>query len=208
MTTTDDKTTATSSTTRAELTRDKGRSGGALGNTQTVKSGARSPRVYGELAQHLAAGLVDDRPDLAVYPEAVAAWATAEAQAALIRRHLTEAGWIDRTTGEPNGATLHWLGVFERLAAKHRDTLGLDPRSEAALARERASAAVLAVDLSALAERGRAALAEHRLNPAPDLAGEALAKVHAEAEETRRARVAERERASDDDTDDDEESDR
>jgi hypothetical protein len=36
----------------------------------------------------LAAGLVEDRPDLARYPEAVAAWSTAEAQAALLRRRF------------------------------------------------------------------------------------------------------------------------
>lgn len=53
------------------------------GNLARATSGARSPRVYGDLAQRLAAGLTEDRPDLGHYPEAVAAWATAEAQAAL-----------------------------------------------------------------------------------------------------------------------------
>jgi len=43
----------------------------------------------------LTVGLLADRPDLAQFPEAVAAWATAEAQAALLRRHLAEVGTVD-----------------------------------------------------------------------------------------------------------------
>lgn len=42
-----------------------------------------------------------DRPDLAGYPEAVAAWATSEAQAALLRRHLSEVGTINPETSGP-----------------------------------------------------------------------------------------------------------
>jgi len=144
------------------------------GNLAPVTHGARSPRVYGDLAQRFAAGLVDDRPDLAAYPEAVAAWATAEAQAALLRRHLAEVGPLDPDTGRPRDAALTWLTRLEGAAARHRATLGLDPRSEAALSRERAAAVVLAVDLDALAERGRAALAARGTSP-PDLAGEVLA---------------------------------
>lgn len=154
------------------------------GNTVRLTHGSRSPRVYGALAELLAAGLVDDRPDLAAYPEAVAAWATAEAQAALMRRHVAEAGTFDPETGEPRARALEWLRSFERLAAEHRATLGLDPRSEASLARERAAAASLAVDLGALAEHGRAVLAAREaagLPAPPDLAGEVLAGVRAAA---------------------------
>jgi hypothetical protein len=88
-----------------------------------------------------------DRPG---YPEAVAAWATSEAQCALLRRHLAEVGIISPETAEPRPAALTWLRTYERLAAEHRATLGLDPRSEASLAKERAAAATLAVDLQAL----------------------------------------------------------
>ena len=76
-------------------------------------------------------------------------------------------------------AVLIWLTRLEGAAARHRATLGLDPRSEAALARERAAASVLAVDLDALAERGRQALAQRDaagLPAPPDLAGEVLAE--------------------------------
>lgn len=157
----------------------------AQGNAQSVTSGHRSPRVYGELARRLAAGLVEDRPDLAGYPEAVASWATAEAQAALLRRHLSQVGTLD-DAGEPREGPLKWLARFETNAAAARASLGLDPRSEAALRRERAAAAVLTVDLVALAERGRAALAAQEWGgaQATDLAGEVLADVAARGAQT------------------------
>lgn len=139
----------------------------APGNTVNLRSGHRSPRVYGQLAEHLAAGMLEARPDLAPYPETVAAWATLEAQATLMRRHIAEVGPIDPATGEPRPGTLTWLTKLEKHAADYRARLGLDPRSEAALARERAAASVLAVDLDALAERGRAALASQRGIEAP-----------------------------------------
>lgn len=153
----------------------------APGNSVALSGGWRSPRVYGEMAQHLAAGLAEARPDLTAYPEAVAAWATIEAQAALLRRRLADVGVLD-DDGEPRSGLLRWLHSFENAAAKHRATLGLDPRSEAQLAKERAEAAHLAVDLSALAERGRAAMAaqaEAGQPEPPDLAGEVLARVNA-----------------------------
>lgn len=109
----------------------------------TLGHGVRSPLVYGALAELLTVGLLNKRPDLAAYPEAVAGWATAEAQATLVMRHLEQVGTFHPETGEPRGSTLNWLRNFERLAAKHRQTLGLDPRSEAELTRERAAAMTL-----------------------------------------------------------------
>lgn len=149
----------------------------ARGNTAGVTAGHRAPRVYGALAEVLAAGLAEERPDLAAYPEAVAAWATAEAQVALLRRHLGEVGPLD-DDGQPRRASLEWLTKLESAAMRHRAVLGLDPRSEAALAKERAEAQVVAVDLTLLAERGRAALAARQTAP-PDLAGQALEHVKA-----------------------------
>ncbi|MFE5775123.1 hypothetical protein [Brachybacterium sp. NPDC056505] len=131
----------------------------APGHSLSLRSGHRSPRVYGELAQALAAGLLEDRPDLAPYPEAVASWSTLEAQVALLRRHVAEVGVIDPDTDAPRVGVLHWLTRLEKNAAEHRARLGLDPRAEAQLARERATASVLAVDLDDLAQRGREALA-------------------------------------------------
>lgn len=153
------------------------------GNALAVRHGARSPRVYGALAEELAAGLLEVRPDLAGYPEAVAAWATAEAQAALLRRHLAEVGLFTED-GEVRGKVLGYLRSFERLAAESRKPLGLDPMAEAALARERASAATLAVNLTAIADTGRQAIADREvagLPAPPDLAGDVLRRTTAEA---------------------------
>lgn len=130
----------------------------AKGNTLAVKSGHHSARVYGPLAEQIAAGLMETRPDLRGYPEAVAAWATLEAQTALVRRHIAHVGMIDPAAEQVRSRPLDDLLKLERATAKMRATLGLDPRSEAELARERAAASALAVDLSSLAERGRAAL--------------------------------------------------
>jgi hypothetical protein len=164
------------------------------GHVKTLTSGHRAPRVYGPLAQMLAAGLETDRPDLAAYPETVAAWATAEAVAALLRRHLAEVGTVDLDTKQPRTTTLTELHRAENSAAKHRATLGLDPRSEAALARERAEVATLVVDLEALAERGRQALAAREqagLPAPPDLAGEVLVQAREAAEAERAEKAAE-----------------
>lgn len=147
------------------------------GHKVNRRHGARDPRVYGELAQLLAAGLLEDRPDLEAYPEEVAAWATLEAQAALMRRHFAEVGAIDPETNTPR-SSLSWLSHFEKRAMEARQPLGLSPIAEAKLAKERAAAAHLAVDLEGLAERGRASLAarEH-----PDLAGQVLEAANEEA---------------------------
>jgi hypothetical protein len=123
----------------------------------------------------LAAGLEADRPDLAAYPEALAARAQSEAIAALLRRHLSEVGPVDPDTAQPRETSLKELHRVESAAARHRAVLGLDPRSEAALARERAEVATLVVDLDGLAERGRAALQareETGLPAPPDLAAD------------------------------------
>jgi len=148
----------------------------ASGNAAHLAHGARTRRVYGPVAEELAAGLVEDRPDLHRYPEAVAAWATAEAQCLLMRRHVEQVGTLD-DDGEPRASLLTWLSKFESAAAKHRARLGLDPMAEASLARERAAASVLAVDVEATLAAGREALARREAAglPAPrDVAGEAL----------------------------------
>jgi hypothetical protein len=132
------------------------------------------------LAEQLAAGLLSDRPDLGGFPEAVASWATSEAQAALLRRRLAEVGPLD-DNGEPRKGLLGWLRTFERAAAEARRPLGLDPLSEALVSRTRAEVATLAVDLEALAARGRAALeAREAAGGEPDIAGRVLEAQRAE----------------------------
>lgn len=165
----------------------------APGHAYRMRSGARSPRVYGALAEELTAGMLEKRPDLAAYPEALGAWATAEAQAVLLRRDLELNGMFDPENGTPREAALKWSNTLERRAAKAREALGLDPRSEAALARERAAASALAVDLESLAEAGRQSLAERSQAGVlePDPAGEILAAELGKAHESQAQAAAE-----------------
>jgi hypothetical protein len=126
------------------------------GNEAATKHGVWSARRTDPLAAELVAGLVADRPDLSEYPEAVLAWARAEARCLLLADWLLDHGLMDGD-GTPRGA-LRYVAQFERLASDLRDRLGLDPRSDAALRRERADAVRSAVDLEGIRARGRAAL--------------------------------------------------
>jgi hypothetical protein len=149
-----------------------------------IQHGGRSPAVYGALARELIEALLARRPDLAAFPEEVSAWATAEAQARLFRRDLEERGVLDPDTGTPRDSSLRWLNACENRAASARARLGLDPRSEAALAVERAAAAEVggttqADALDRLIDRGRALLDTDPLGieptgPALEAAGAAI----------------------------------
>lgn len=127
----------------------------AEGNTVAMKAGAHSPRVVSPLAAELAAVLVAQRPDLAEHEYSVMAWARTEVQAGLLRSYIDEHGLVDEK-GKPRDAMLRHLASFERLASTLRDRLGLDPRSQAALARERMEATRTAFDLEAFQADGRA----------------------------------------------------
>lgn len=128
------------------------------GHLVNLRHGARAPSVYGPLATALAEALVEQRPHLAAYPEAVAQWAEAEARADLLRRWIDEHGAFD-DAGELRSGQLGWLLRLERQADRARQRLGLDPRSDAQLARETAEAAGSVADLDAVREAGRWALA-------------------------------------------------
>jgi len=67
----------------------------APGNAMHLTHGAKSPRVFLPLAERLSAGLLDDRPDLARFPETIAAWADAEARAGLLREWLADRSMFD-----------------------------------------------------------------------------------------------------------------
>lgn len=140
-----------------------------------MKAGHRSPRIVSPLAEELAAALVEIRPDLADFPHAVRGWARTEVQAALLRSWLDDHGVVD-DDGKPRDAMLRHLGSFERLAIAQRDRLGLDPRSQAALARERVEASRGAFDLEQFMREGQEALerrqqAEIEAGEVPDDAG-------------------------------------
>ena len=120
------------------------------------------PRKVEPLAAELVAGLLEARPDLEPYPEAVWAWGRAEARCILLSEWIATRGLLDPETDQPMQG-LKWLLSFENQAASFRTILGLDPTSEARLAKERADATRGAVDLERLRERGREArlVAEH-----------------------------------------------
>lgn len=130
--------------------------------------GASSPRVVSQVADQLRAELLEVRPDLAApeFAPALAAWATAEARCQLLRNYSDDHGLLD-SDGDP----LSYVKLSEQMegrAARARATLGLDPRSSAALARERADATTTLVGLAQLADAGRAALDSRST---PQLAG-------------------------------------
>jgi hypothetical protein len=126
------------------------------GNFIALKHGARSRRVYEPIARDLATGLLEERPDLEDFPDALTQWAEAEARAELLRAWVAERGMFD-AENTPRSGVLTWLRVFENQALEARKTLGLDPRSHADLIRSRADAIKGELDLDGLAARGREA---------------------------------------------------
>ena len=167
----------------------------APGNPSQLGAGYRSPRVYGRVAHALTVGLMETRPDLVGHPEALAAWADAEARAALLRHYLDEKGMFD-DRGELRETLLQQLDRFERRADAARQRLGLDPRSEAELALLRARALREGhlsprVDLDALAAQGREALDAGANDPVRA----ALAAVRAEADAAARQHTTDTEEA-------------
>jgi hypothetical protein len=128
----------------------------AAGNEVATRHGAFSERRVAPIAAQLAQGLLAVRPDLSDFPEALGAWSRAEARTLLLHGWLDDVGWFDDDGRER--PALRFVVSFERLAADMRARLGLDPVSEAALARERAEAARQVVDIAAIQERGRRAL--------------------------------------------------
>jgi hypothetical protein len=131
------------------------------GNQLGLRHGAFSERKVEPIATALVAGLLSSRPDLAAYPETVHAWARAEARCLLLADWVAEHGLVDADGNTP--ASLRYVAQFERLALDLRSQLGLDPRSEAELARSRVSATAAAFDLDAVRASGREVLAARAL---------------------------------------------
>lgn len=129
------------------------------GNTAALKSGARSPRFVGPVAAELGRALLAARPDLEAYPEAVAAWARAEARCLLYDRYHAEVGPLDEDGNLRGGSHMH---AAERMAQGMRERLGLDPRAEADLHKARAEAIHATADLEAIRAAGRAAVERRR----------------------------------------------
>jgi hypothetical protein len=138
-----------------------GESPGDYAASVSTHHGATSEPKVDPIAATLAAELLQARPDLARFPEAVAAWSRAETRCLLLADWFAEHGLLD-DDGKPT-ASESLLGQSERLAMQLRERLGLDPKSEAELASSQADAARSVVDLDALRARGREALAAGRV---------------------------------------------
>jgi hypothetical protein len=130
------------------------------GHETRLEHGARAPRHVDPIAAELASALLEDRPELGNYPEAVMAWARAEARCILFADWHARCGFLDEDTGEMRGGSK--VGQFEAQAANLRTRLGLDPASDATLRKAQAEAITLTADLVAIRERGRAALEQRR----------------------------------------------
>jgi hypothetical protein len=129
------------------------------GNEIALRHGARSDRYVEPLAAAFREVLLADRPDLAAYPEVVAAWAVAEGRCERLRVWHEQHGFVG-----PDGRVVnsHDVLMFEAQAQRLRERLGLDPLADAALAKTRAEAVLSVVDLESIRARGREALAKRQ----------------------------------------------
>jgi hypothetical protein len=129
------------------------------GHELRLEHGAWSERRVDPLAAELAAALLEDRPELAAYPESVRAWSRAEARVVLFEDFHARVGFLTGD-GEVRGGGR--VREYEVLAANLRARLGLDPVSDVQLQKARAEAVHLVVDLGSIRERGRQALERRR----------------------------------------------
>jgi hypothetical protein len=111
------------------------------------------------LAAELAAALLEDRPELAQYPESVRAWSCAEARVLMFEDFHARVGFLT-DDGEVRGGGR--VREYEVLAANLRARLGLDPLADATLRKAQAEAVHLVADIEGIRERGRLALERRR----------------------------------------------
>jgi hypothetical protein len=126
------------------------------GHKLSLRHGAFSKQVTHPIARELITGLLSDRPDLVAYPEAVASWADNEARAFVMRQWLDSRRQLLTGDGIVEGVAgvLDWMSRFDKRAADARARLGLDPVSEANLAKLRADASHSIEDLESLRVKG------------------------------------------------------
>lgn len=129
------------------------------GDEMRLEHGARSERRVDPLAAELAAALLEDRPDLASYPESVRAWARAEARCLLLEDYHARVGFLDEDGNVRGGGR---VDRYEAQAARLRERLGLDPLADATLRKAQAEAVHLVADLEQIRAKGRAVLEARR----------------------------------------------
>jgi hypothetical protein len=129
------------------------------GNEVRLRHGARSERRVDPVAAELVEALLADRPDLAAYPEAVWAWARAEARCLLFADWHAQVGYLDEDGNVRGGGH---VATAENTAARLRERLGLDPVADVQLQKSRAEAVALVADLDGIRARGQAVLERRR----------------------------------------------
>jgi len=128
------------------------------GNLAALKHGMYSERMVDPIAVMFIESVVARRPDLLSHPEALHAWARAEARALMLAEYVCEVG----IGSDAAQRAMRYESQFQRLALSLRQSLGLDPKSEAELVNAQADAARQVVDLDAIRARGRAVIEANR----------------------------------------------
>jgi hypothetical protein len=91
-------------------------------NEMAVRHGATVDRIVDPVAEQFVEGLLERRPDLVKFPEALHAWGRAEARCLLLESWFVEHGLLD-ANGKPT-ASESLLSSSERLAMQLRERLG------------------------------------------------------------------------------------
>lgn len=117
-----------------------------------LKHGTRSPEIVNPIANQLADDVIQRRPDLTRYPEAVAAWAALEAKAFLLRNFIDEVGMFAGNRLRPG---VNLLLRFEEAARRARRELGLNPAAEIELEKLKRETLIAGTSLDSLRDIGR-----------------------------------------------------
>jgi hypothetical protein len=120
-----------------------------------LQHGVYSPATVNPVAQQLVQEVLERRPDLARYPEAVAAWGDLEAKARLLRAWVDEHGFFGNGFRPRAGVGL--LLKFEEAARRARNELGLNPAAEVQLVKLQKETVAVDASLEDLKTRGREA---------------------------------------------------
>ena len=117
-----------------------------------LKHGTRSPDIVNPIANQLADDVIQRRPDLTRYPEAVAAWAALEAKAFLLRNFIDEVGMFAGNRLRP---AVGLLLRFEEASRRARKELGLSPTAEIELEKLKRETLIAGTSLDSLRDIGR-----------------------------------------------------
>ena len=125
------------------------------GDRLALKHGAYSPASVNPIAYQLAADVLERRPDLLRYPEALERWADLEAKVRLLSTFVDEKGFF---AGARPTAAINLFIKLENSARRARQELGLSPLAEVQLEKLKRETVAVDQSLDELRERGRQAM--------------------------------------------------